>query len=825
MEDQSFKSWLQKQIQAVISKPVEPAPFIIWCDPAREWKELLQKTCDDNIELWVEEGHELLLRHRFASEERRPRVIWLPRCKADLNYFRVFEGEASFRETYLLEALREYGVEITRAQEDDVKEDLLAYALAKLDEPLSKWKKITPDDLISAGTILLVLADLGKPIENKISAERRNLFKRRVTADFGFPEPDLAEPDKWRIRAVARLLATDAALKLGEDGFPPSDWIIPPGNSRKRALELLDQWQRDLQFLPKLETLAGKADALLSLQPMMAESTCTLSDPLASYKGEKTLFQNEIKQINKFENFLELATYLVRKKENYLRHAQGFWGQWTKKRVPWDVLAGFGRAAQVLRENDGLEKNWHNLKEPIAWYAEQGWRLDAEGERLMQEWSIEDADLITVQKILRKAYLQILDRTNTVFSELAAQDPAWPEQTSLPYAGEALKARLDEKKDSAAVIVVDAFRFELGKRLAEMINEGQTLPVASVDSCMTPAPTTTELGMAYALPGLAKSLRVSVDPEKGWSVHAEGFDQNLAIAESRRHWLTTVYGVKPTHILAAMDAIKAGFTLPEGKLIFLFGDEFDTQGHGGELALSGAEDYLERYAQLIRKLRDSGYGRIFLTTDHGYFHYIPGDDEIMEKPEGDIRWKTRRAVVGKNLKHKTAIRTKVAGSDLECLTPRSVNAFKTYGGIGFFHRGVTLQEWLIPLVCIQWAKKSQKTGIVLKPISEITTQEPIVEIEPETRGKKNLLGEIDGSYLGRQITVKIRDAASGKMLFKSGAVSVSPKDDIKQIKLEKVAGAEGRYGQELNLLVIDADNEEILATADVTLKIDMDEWL
>lgn len=255
--------------------------------------------------------------------------------------------------------------------------------------------------------------------------------------------------------------------------------------------------------------------------------------------------------------------------------------------------------------------------------------------------------------------------------------------------------------------------------------------------------------------------------------------------------MSAVYGVKPSHILAVTDAAKTGFKLPEGKLIFLFGDEFDAQGHEGELALSGAGGYLERYAQVIRKLRDAGYGRIFLTTDHGYFHYVPGDDEIMEKPEGDIRWKTRRAVVGKNLKHKTAIRTKVAGSDLECLTPRSVNASKTYGGIGFFHRGTTLQEWLIPLVCIQWTKKAKKTGIVLKPVAEITTLEPVVEIEPETRGKKNLLGEIDGSYLGRQIAVKIRDAASGKILFKSGDIAISPKDDIRQVKLEKVAGAEG----------------------------------
>jgi hypothetical protein len=825
VKENSLKNWLFEQIQSVLSKPVEPAPFIIWCDPAREWKELLQKTCDDNIELWVEEGHELLLRHRFAREERRPRVIWLPIRKADLGYFRVFEGEASFREMTLLEALREYGVDITRSQEDEVKEDLLAYALAKLDEPLSKWKKITPDELISAGTILLVLADLGKPIENQISAVKRNLFKRRVTADFGFPTPDLDELDKWRIRAVARLLATDAALKLGEDGFPTSDWIIPPGNGRKRALELLTRWQQDIQLQPKLETLAEKADALLNLQPMMADSSCTLSDPLASYRGEKTLFENEIKQINKFENYIELATYIARKKEGYLHHAQGFWGQWTKKKVPWDILAGFGQAAQVLRENDGMEKNWHTLKDATAWYVEQGWQVDAEGDSLMQESPIEDADLIAVQKMLSNAYLQILDRTNSVFSELAAQDTSWPEQASLLYAGEVLKARLDEKKDSAAVIVIDAFRFELGKRLAKLINEGQTSAVASVFPCMAPTPTTTELGMAYALPGLAKSLLVSVDSEKGWTVHAEGFDQNLAVAESRRGWLSAVYGVKPAHILAMTDAIKTGFKLPEGKLIFLFGDEFDTQGHDGELALSGAGSYLERYAQVIRKLRDAGYGRIFLTTDHGYFHYIPGGDEIMEKPEGDIRWKTRRAVVGRNLKHKTAIRTKVAGSDLECLTPRSVNAFKTYGGIGFFHRGATLQEWLIPLVCIQWAKKSHKMGIVLKPIAEITTQEPIVEIEPETRGKKNLLGEIDGNFLGRQITIKIRDDASGKMIFKSGAVSVSPKDDIKQIKLEKIAGAEGRYGQKMNLVVIDADNEEILATADVTLKIDMDEWL
>lgn len=51
MSNLSFKKWLLEQIESVLAKPVAPAPFILWCDPQREWKELLLKTCRDVIEL------------------------------------------------------------------------------------------------------------------------------------------------------------------------------------------------------------------------------------------------------------------------------------------------------------------------------------------------------------------------------------------------------------------------------------------------------------------------------------------------------------------------------------------------------------------------------------------------------------------------------------------------------------------------------------------------------------------------------------------------------------------------------------------------------
>jgi len=195
-------------------------------------------------------------------------------------------------------------------------------------------EKITPDELISTGTILQALADIGQPLEKIISAGRQDLFRRRVTADFGLPEPDLKEVHKWRIRSVAKLLATDAASKLGEEGFSMSDWIIPPGNTRIRALELLDQWQRDLRLQPKLEILAEKADALLDLQPMTAACSCTISEPLASFKGERALFEDELKQIAKFENLRNWRRILPEKEKAMaiMRKVSGANGR--RKRCP-----------------------------------------------------------------------------------------------------------------------------------------------------------------------------------------------------------------------------------------------------------------------------------------------------------------------------------------------------------------------------------------------------------------------------------------------------------------------------------------------------------
>ncbi|MFH1265515.1 MAG: hypothetical protein ABIK89_07275, partial [Planctomycetota bacterium] len=41
------------------------------------------------------------------------------------------------------------------------------------------------------------------------------------------------------------------------------------------------------------------------------------------------------------------------------------------------------------------------------------------------------------------------------------------------------------------------------------------------------------------------------------------------------------------------------------------------------LQLTGAEEHLRRCVQAIRRLRDAGYNRVIVVTDHGFFHWRP----------------------------------------------------------------------------------------------------------------------------------------------------------------------------------------------------------
>jgi hypothetical protein len=832
IQTDSFRCWLTHKIVQVLKRNKTPSPFIIWCDPQRVWKDILKEVAAGEFELWADEEHELIMRQRFYQSPRLPRVIYLPLGREKITYFKVFEVQAEeVIEITILEALSEYGVHIQSEMLAEIEPLLPAHTKEWIDQPKSKWKELTvgnaKETLVDDELILKVLTSVRTEFGSLIDDNKYPIFVRRVSEDFGLPEPREMIADSWRASSLAALLCTEAA-ELCPD-TPPHEpgKIIAAGPARKNALNLLRQWKNRFDLISSFEDLIEKAENITSLR-MWESELKTIPPPLSSKIVEKALFEKEILNLNEIETPEELVNYLKKRQQKYKEHSEAFWGKLARKKVPWSFVTELSLISSLLFENVRVENKWKSPIDAIAWYTSTGWKIDRAVEMLFEE----DGDSIngvdSIRARLRRTYLRCVDQTNSMFSELLSRSGF--EELRLQYAGDIIEPYI-KKNEPTAVLFIDAFRYDLGCRLAEMLNLGEPAERATVLSGRAPLPSITALGMPYALPGAPLFLQTTLNdlaPRK-WLVISNKMTGDMTIADNRREWLRATYKVTGKAFLTISEIIepttKIDFTVRTlGKLLFIFGSEFDQEGHEGQLKFDRIETHLERYSRAIRKLRDAGYSTILLATDHGFFNWEPEKDEIQLKPSGDILWVSRRAVVGEKLEHQTALKLPVTGSKLTCLVPRSVNAFKVYGGLGFFHGGATLQELVIPIVVARWPKLSRKTRVVLKPVTEITSLTPRIEIGPGTAVQVDLSGALDSSLLSRDVFVKAIDPNSGKVLFKSGKVHIEPGGQSAIAELNKLEGAEASTGAMLQILVCDLDDEEILDQANVVLKVALDEW-
>jgi len=828
-------------VEAVLGVLVHQSPvppLLLWCDPDREWLALLRTAASaDGFDLWADpDEHELLLRDRFYHTPRAPRLVWLPRARDEITWFKVFALEAeAVWEKSLLQGLREYGVSIPRDQESELASLLPAHAREWFDEPKETWKELTPGTakgtLVTDDRLFQVLAgeaaDKKHPgeFERLREEERFAIFCRRAVEDFGLPDPTGQDENTWRIAATARLLCTEAAAANPHE--PPSEreHIIPSGLERDRALKLLRDWQTNIYFIPAFERLAPQADATLGLT-YWARNLETSPRSYSSPAVEETLFKQAAERLDRIEDVDPLAQELERQLQAFKDRESAFWGRLATRKVGWLYLVELAEAASLLVENSQAEATWKTVQDAIQWYSGRGWQLDLAGETLFEEKPDMPAQLHRIRARLRRGYLRATDRIGSAFSELLAHDEN-RELLTMPTVGEVVLVELERSQAPTALVFLDACRLDLGRRLAELLNTGEPARRAQVSTALAPVPSSTPLGMAFALPMKRNKLRVEFSTDRrAFSVKAVDFGGDLTQAEQRRKWLTAHW--KVTKFLTIADVLDSDKLKPSRRpprLVVVHGAEFDTTGHEGQLQLTGATDHLERYARAIRRLREVGFSRVIVATDHGFFHWQPEKDEVEEtKPSGELLWTSRRAMVGRGLTHETAIRLPVMQSDLEAMVPRSVNAFKTYGGLGFFHGGATLQELVIPVLVVCWPAKATKVRVVLKPVVQIASEAPRVQVEAGIEGM-TLFGP-DERQLTRRVLVKVRNPTTGKLVFKhSDPVTVEPGGEPVTIQLELIEPKPTLpYGSALVVVVLDADDEGILAREEITLKVGIDEW-
>jgi len=810
-----------------VTKSESPA-LALWCDPDRTWREVLKAAADGGeFELWDDEEHELVLRERLLAAKPKSRVVWLPRAENEVTYLKALELQAEYVWTEsLVSALGRFGVEIQREHEAELAPILPSHAREWIDQPLSAWRDLTPgaakSAVVSDDLVLEALARTIEPVASVVGQDRMPVFERRIVEDFGFPR-FAGQGDQWRTAVTACLLVTEAAVKVPSEPPADRDRIIPPGPARDRSLSLLGRWQKHVEFMEAFEKLSLEADQRIALG-YWAKGLSAMPPPLASKAVEDARFAKEVDELLHLDQFESLASRLKDGSGLYRAHSDSFWGAHARDKVPWLCLAELARSAMFLASEASVQDQWNSAKDAAQWFTTKGWKVDREGEALFREGRELPGGVHTLRARLRRIYLRHLDAVNRRFSELLAHDGV--ESIQLPFAGELL-ARIRQTKEPVAVLVLDAFRFDLGERLAERLNEGEPARRASVMAARAPFPSITALGMVFALTDDPHKLavRISHDGSKRWEVGIEGAKWNLALAEDRREWLRQVLKLKPAAITDVKTLLDSSPPSPKeaGRLMFVFGDEFDTAGHEGELSFTGSEDYLDRYGRAVVRLRDAGYTTVAAVTDHGFVHWEPEKDEVESKPEGDRRWESRRAVAGYGLKHGSAVMTLVSQSDMECALARGVSSFRAYGGLGFFHGGATLEELIIPVLKAEWPRKTERIPVVLTPLREIVSLTPRVEVRPGVVGLPGL--GAGPKALAREVTVAVIEPATGRKIMESvERMKIEPDGAPVTVVLRRVPNEACARGTTLVVELRDADNEAKLDRCEVEMKVDLEAW-
>ena len=810
----TLKARIHQEIQQYTSR--RPGAWLVWCDPRGDWAPLLRAALAGSTIPLVEVEAQVAGQLGGPTERRRlqqfitggaPFVLRVAAAAEDLGWLwaQALRAEQIYHRT-LRSQLTDWGwrPQVLHLSDEEVR----ALAEQNLELDPATWGSggLEPNlDLLL--NYLLLGADVQgtQRVVLNLSADRSGL---------GLPDPQ--QPELWRARAVARLIVTDAAQRAPGRIPASHDLLIAPP-ARGLALQLIDRWLDSRLYSDLLPRIVTQADPIAALDSVLGDADVTCG-PFLSHRAERAVYMATCQDLAARAGS-DLLETLARLQPALVAHTShtAIWAHADRVReqvIPWKELARLSTACQELLAASPTG-HWSGPQAALDWYVGGGWRVDRAGEELLRNLGEQDPALITLLTPLRAAYRARWEQQLMAWSEtwLAAGSP----QPPFPTAGERLRSFLEARRPTA-IIVVDALRYDLGQELARRVNEHESADRAQVQPARAPLPSITALGMGMALPILDDDL-VATYGEAGWALRERGQDANLSQATARRAWWTSRGHVPADALLSVSDVLGQEVPKPtKNRLRLVVADHtLDNQGHDGELEAAGSGEILRRYVQVIQRLRDAGWRRLAVVTDHGYILWSGQHDQRVTPPAGDVVYRSRRAYAYRAGSTVPGAVATAPGGQHPVAVSAGTSCFVAYGKRGYFHGGAALQEWIIPMIAIDWPARARLVAFTLREQATILTQRPRVTLDvPPVM--------FPDEYLARDVKVVILHATTRELLFASEPRQVYPTerpDTTVELVAAVRSGAAAARGTSLMIEVRDASTDAVLASAPSKLMIEL----
>ena len=742
------------ELVALVTKQVQDHGIVVWYDAESVYEELL-----DQIE-WQETtilrftGSFFELRHRmepylkFVDEggqilddtQTAPRLVVYVTLDQAATEHALIEGELAgvvmqpgaspWQRNTRLKVLAErvfLRISPERAGEIGAEVEAGRRSLAELNWLAEQTGELGAVKLIFGTTaiaeVVLAFSSTEKLDPSIIEKQALSEMSRLCQIELGLEIRPDQPVGQARHELCRSLLLAELALMVEAAGGDPERFAaigIPEApRQRQKLLDVCQQWRNRLDLREAYAKAADKVQKEAQVMGLGLEApnlkeaeTFSFIESLLLEWAEATVLEGDIALV------LELAR--KRKSSFWSRHEPELQIRWTLLEIAAQFfqvaervkkeMSTIGRDASAMISAYTMGVTTSRTAEPLPWY-----ELDQSHRHLEHRYAMLEQKTVGAQAPMEDVIKRSRQRYNAVVSEWAerlTEDGPVPEITDPGLIRQQdifrqhVRPHIREVK--TAYILADALRYEMGWELVEGLGEDYFF---DMHTGLAQLPTITEVGMAALMPDADKGMEL-VDVGGG----RVGIRIGTALLKDRssrvKHFQESTQGT--TLVLKLDDLMrlpkKRREAIAEANLILVTSQEIDRRGEEMEdeaEARRFMDEVLEKLRQGIRRLASLGVRRIVVAADHGHL-FVEQLEQAMkiDPPGGQTVDLHPRTWIGRGGTETSGVLRSKAGplglaGDLELAFPRGLACFKTRGGSrGYFHGGLSLQEWLIPLAII-----------------------------------------------------------------------------------------------------------------------------
>lgn len=771
------------------------AALVVWYDQDGTLASVAERALPAGVNLLRFDGSYLAL--RLLLEQQDPDlggrwVVYIPESPPDPSWLRDWEMLGARWQVDLLDLLqRKTGLSGTRRLVD-----LLRGRPENARELVAVWDVLMAGQAVSERTLFEALLALAfgqyrwqlegalllflNSIVDRSRLEKRGLwdiFRERI-AEWGgwtnLPEGEAA----LRERLESAVLLSEFALQAAQVPLPLVG-LLPTESKRPTVGSIATQWRCDERIRDGYVKAAKRVEHTYGLGSLLTVSNSLLA--VETFPVVDQLWRNELR-VAVAPDGGDFGEKAGRVGDIANRRSRLFWAR--QGLAPyWEPIA---RAAQL---QDGCRQAYETAASLSrtadfvqAYSREQGWwRLDLCAlELAAQAQTLSSEERACFATPAWRAYGSYLDLVTRRFIE-AVQRDNWTPTQSIVWGQAAMGGK-------TAVFLVDALRYDLAQRLRSSL-PGDQFEVTVKAVCAT-LPTVTEVGMSALLPGPKGQLNVGVDTGK---LKVRRGNSEVGSHQGRMEWMNQHLGQRGA-VLALTHIEQTD--LQNVDLLVVESAELDKYGTFAiDIEATGLFSLLSKIARAVSHLRDLGFKRFTIATDHGFLFCPPGvDPVIVDAPLAAVR--SPRFVVG--------------GTKDGCLTRRSdeigllgsevftfpigLRVFGIQGQRGaFLHGGLSLQEAIVPVLEIKAVTPVEKVAVVMDLPEQITSRIAVVTLRTKDA---NLFQQ------ARRVIVRL----SGK---ESDPVDLGPNQQQAVVNVRWLE-FDDAPPQEATVQIVDADSHEVL---------------